>query len=752
MVNDSTHRWNHPAVWFSVAVSVLHLFLRSIDMEGTWKVSVGLAALGFILPSTLLWFSEFLSKQKAHIATNVEKAAYWAFPCLYGFYLLLKALRGDPPIWGPIADGVTVAVLSVFLIILAATLSPSSDIIGRRLHSISTRLAFLATAISKNNRLGLVLVGVSFFPPLMTADITVYALRAIATGDLVWSNEWSLFLSLQALSLVAGGMAWGFSKGLSRSMNRNPFWIWSVLLLLIAFRLLRFSFPGLGISSFVSYGNIGLVVLTIVWLVVHSRALNRLLLHPFGLISRQLLDKIPSFGDKIQNKQTKRLVLSLGWLASVLSVAGLAYLAFVHPLGPDAGYYVLSAEAFFEGRSSLAELTAIYPPGSFLLQGLYQKIHDGAAEGLRIQILLHHVLITIFISLTLLRLKVIPKHLGWLPFVLYIIGSWFLEGLYLIIEPFSSLYGWAGIYLATRGMTQGHPERATRAFLPGRADWLPYLFAGFLGAVAANVKQVGLVFPVLLLAMSWIGTSKNRRSRVVSCLTGVFLCELFVVSINPADMFILLKSNIYRLLVYASTDPSTNQMRTHLEIVAFLRRAWVSVPILLSALTAIGALYSERRKSTVNDPAQYNRGLTFLAFSIIAGSTLLPSLIRPYGHYYLFPLPFAVSGAIYTFSVIWKSRSIYLRYALIAIFFLLLSGLPSTGKSLLRDQVIHWRKEQAVADWIRSNSDALNEAVIVVGVPQYYLLTGLRPPLDLYGWLGCKTISWRTSAKARAKR
>jgi hypothetical protein len=198
-----------------------------------------------------------------------------------------------------------------------------------------------------------------------------------------------------------------------------------------------------------------------------------------------------------------------------------------------------------------------------------------------------------------------------------------LEGFYYILEPHLNVFVWLSIALALHGARHVDPSGSGR-------PWLWAMGAGFAAGAAFWTKQQGAV--ALPLAAALPSLSRGR----VEIRTAIWTAGGFLVL--PFSFFALhpdaLKPAIEPMM--ALTKYAANRSYAVSDTWYGLRQWLCLIPLLAAGVVAAGFLISRE------DPADRRVGRVGLGLLSAGVLLLLPSFLRPYLHYLLVPMPFAL--------------------------------------------------------------------------------------------------------------
>lgn len=383
-------------------------------------------------------------------------------------------------------------------------------------------------------------------------------------------------------------------------------------------------------------------------------------------------------------------VVSTVLLLAVL-VVGNYFLVKLNALGPDAGSYLVTAIKVSEGQIPFVDFVTLYHPGVYYVQVLWFWLLGSDLSAVQLQLVIQHSIVAACLALVL-RWRF---RLGFFGLTLTV-GSYFIfmpviEGLQYAVEPMVGMFGWAGLAVSTWAATR---ER-------GRAA---AAFAGALLASAAFwVKQPGFVF---LAAIPLVHLDAGRfQARVLAAqLAAFFVLPALFLALHPSAAPLYWHQGVERMFAYSAGDVSY-QPPFSVTLAALAQNA--TAPVLL----ALAALVGRRGDRLI----------------VIAGLlALVPCFFRPFRHYYLLALPFAMFGlgVLLRQAGPWMQR----RWIAVPALALIVGGVASYVRLIGAEPPGGADEERAVAAYI--DERAGGEALIVPASPQYYFLTGTRPPDD----------------------
>ena len=407
-----------------------------------------------------------------------------------------------------------------------------------------------------------------------------------------------------------------------------------------------------------------------------------------------------------------------------------------HQLGPDAGYYVMYGRAILEGQVPIRDFASMYPPGIYYLQALYLSLHGGGRDALTLQIFTHHALTALFLAYLCFKLKLTRGLGAAFPAILYVFLIAFYEGYGLIIEPISSTWGWAGLSIALAtsmprgesisneaGRKRENTRTALRMFL--------YFLAGTLVGLAFMVKQVGAIFIVLAAIISSFDPRTRRLYTILAVLAGALFWWLVFFAAHPDTLPIYFEQNVIGLFNYATVQhqPMSRLLPARLENLWFNR--WIAGLLFVAFFIAV--FHSRKNRKYEPDTARRHKILLLLSGGGLI--MLAPMIFRSYAHYYLYPLPFAITSLFYLLKHYRILRRGFSRAVFFGLLLALFWNLPGRWPNLQRQVEAKYLNERHTAEWIKANAGQSEKAVIVPGVPQYYVLAGLKAPITFYSWL-----------------
>jgi hypothetical protein len=279
------------------------------------------------------------------------------------------------------------------------------------------------------------------------------------------------------------------------------------------------------------------------------------------------------------------------------------------------------------------------------------------------------------------------------------------EGFYFILEPTVNAYGWLAVAAVMassrlRGGARGGGVDVALAFL-----------AGVLAGVAAGVKQSAALFAPLVLALAFVPRTPRSRSCAVAAAAGLAAPFVLFFALHPSAWRPFVADSVVGILSLAAGKRLPFEPLA-LRLVSLAYTAWI--PLALLAALAL------RHRA----PAPLRGVITVMA---VAGLAFwLPQLTRPYLHYALLPLPFAVLALVFALSA--TPEVPHGRVARGAL--MVLALLPLASEAWIEGRMRREsEQERTVAAWIERHAPARRPLLIVPASPQYYYLTS-RPSYD----------------------
>lgn len=394
-----------------------------------------------------------------------------------------------------------------------------------------------------------------------------------------------------------------------------------------------------------------------------------------------------------------RLGAAPGIATAVALIAGFVVLRRLgadHPLGPDAGWFLMSATKVAEGQVPYVDFASFYHAGAFYVQAAAFRLLGSDGAAVRLQIVVQHVAVLASLCAVLaMRARVGAAGIAVLA-AAYVAFVPLIEGLLYMLEPMSSAFGWAALAAAT-----------WKGRRPGGA-----FAAALLASAALWAKQPGGAF-LVALAIPHLDSGRFERRLAVAQAFGFLLLPAIFFAAHPAAAGRYWDQNVVRLFSYASGEMVP--LSSSREIVnALVQNALVPAVVMLSTGVAVAAVRRRIGGVTRGDVAVLAAGVLLLA----------PSLMRPYRHYYLYSLPFALFGAAVCVRAIGSMPRWVGATALVA----LLMG----GSTYVRLAAITTGRdagalsEAQISAFIASRLGGHDAALIVPKSPEYHFLSGAR--------------------------
>lgn len=374
-------------------------------------------------------------------------------------------------------------------------------------------------------------------------------------------------------------------------------------------------------------------------------------------------------------------------------------LAAVAPLGPDAGFTLMKARLLESGRTPYLDFAVGYGPFQPYLQALYFHVFGRGVEQLRLLQWAHHAVVVLVLALLL---RAARARWAWVAFAaaVYLASAVAFEGFYFILEPTVSAYGW----LAVAAMVGSSRLRGAEG--RGAAAVALAFVAGALAGVAGGVKQSAALFAPLVLALAFVPRTPRSRTRALAAAAGLAAPFLLFFALHPSAWRPFLDDSVLGILSLAAGKRLPFEPLA-LRLISLAYTSWI--PLALVAAIAL------RRRA----PAPVAGWMTVVA---AAGLVFwLPQLTRPYLHYALLPLPFAVLALVFALAV--APQVPYGRVARAGLLVLALLPLASDGwiEGRMRRES---EEERTVSAWIERHAPAGRPLLVVPASPQYYYLTG----------------------------
>lgn len=309
---------------------------------------------------------------------------------------------------------------------------------------------------------------------------------------------------------------------------------------------------------------------------------------------------------------------------AVLSVfVPVAYvLAALHAgINCDTGYYLGVVELLHEGLVPYKDFALGYTPLAMYLLLIPRFFTSSYSI-----IMLFHSLI-LFTDAVLLAVCVYKEVrsvlLSWTIGLVFLVLSYYLEGIYLYLEPYSIFFGECAMLVMLSLKEKGASKRR----------FVLLLVSGALSSLAFLSKQYGIVFAAYIGIMALL-SSETWKRKVLDCI--VLFCGFCVPVVLVVFLFAINDGSISELYAQLSGngygDRSLGMYKTGVFRVLRLFPWLFFVPVLV--------LEKDKRKRTV-------------VLSCVAGTFLvsLQFYFFVWSHYYLFLLPFV----LLLFGLIWQS-------------------------------------------------------------------------------------------------
>lgn len=405
------------------------------------------------------------------------------------------------------------------------------------------------------------------------------------------------------------------------------------------------------------------------------------------------------------------------WALSVVGGSAiLGWLVGHYPWGPDVGVHVTDAMRVASGSVPYVDFYTLYHAGNLYLQAAWLALFGPLSSAtLGAQVVVQHAWIATCLAVVL-RVRL---GLGGWALALAIAGYFFfvpaLEGMFLILEPMSSCSGWAALALASL-----LGRRLRTASAPAAAALAGGLLVGLLATMALATKQVGGVF-LAALPLVHLDAGRLVRPVLVAQLGGAALLPAGFFLAHPEALAPYWQQCVLGLFSYAQGTLTASEPAWF--VVHHLARNAL-LPLALAG--ALGLCSFELRRG--GGPRPWGDVLLLSA----GAATGLPSFIRPYLHYYLFPLPFAVFAVALVVrrgAPLW-SAPWQLTVALGLLIFGVTPIVHYHEQTFGRD--VGAGHERAVETFIRERAGGRDRVLILPSSPQYYLRAGTSPPDGVY--------------------
>lgn len=406
----------------------------------------------------------------------------------------------------------------------------------------------------------------------------------------------------------------------------------------------------------------------------------------------------------IKNKKIERTIEIITLLGIIFMIVAFVINAQFREVNADAAYYLGIVESFYKGEIPYKDLALAYTPLSFYLMLIPRFLSGNPISFFPYLLFLH---IVSFLNAFLLSVIVYRtfqnRFYALLSSFLFLIYTYYLEGIYLVLEPFVLLFGLLGLL-----------------FLLSDTIKSKYLIlSGCSFAFAFLAKQYGLVF-LAIGGFYLIIKNTKLKDKIKSV---VLLSMSFFIIIA----FCVVLAYILRLSPYLNKIGGQNYgIRTATIFVDGWKQLIKMFPILL----ILPFIIFQKIKSS----KKYNTLIITSLIGIILFS--FQFIFNVFLHYYLLILPFVILIIILSLHIVVK-----LEYKIIILLFIgfqLFQPLKFTYKNT-RHLYVHQPIEKQIkeSDMINNLLDDYDiQTVYCLGsaLPLYFL-NQFEPPLkDIYGY------------------
>ena len=283
----------------------------------------------------------------------------------------------------------------------------------------------------------------------------------------------------------------------------------------------------------------------------------------------------------------------------------------------DAGYYLSISREVMDGATPTVNVTTSYPPLFYYLFAIWFKLVGTEYSRALLLIYLVHV-INCFLLYLVLNSFVKERLLRVVLCFSYFYSTMLLEGYYIELEPFQILFALLAylVYLKNLSLLMKHA------------------IVGFFLGCSIMVKQYSLFLFFGFLVSFWYDLREKENSPSISwrmLVTAVFFLlplTLFVVLTDATLKESLYSFAFYRgsAMIYATHGAFDPFGRIKDVLIRIGQMNWLFIPFLLYASRALFQNDTVRRENTVKP--------IFLC-------SLLPLMIRQYGHYFQLIAPWS---------------------------------------------------------------------------------------------------------------
>ena len=403
------------------------------------------------------------------------------------------------------------------------------------------------------------------------------------------------------------------------------------------------------------------------------------------------------------------LVLFAGYVAFRAAV-----LSTREGLGPDGGFYVAHSWLVRDGLVPYRDFPYWYTPGGLYVHRISAMVLGETHRGILAEIWLEH-LATLALLLFVVRRCVSASWPACALLAALFLGSISpLEGFYYVLEPLLNLWLWLSIALALMAA-----ER-TGANAPGSLIWP--LLAGIAAGAAFWTKQPGvLVLPLAAgLPSLWRGRLELRPA--LWTIAGFLAVPLTFVLFHPDAVLPALR-HMSELFQYVSNRGRGQVIDTWAAL-----RSWIWLVVAF----AMGIL-SARSLAVGQETHDRRAGRVALAILCTGLLLLVPSIAKPYLHYLLVPLPFALFALSTLERALSRQRRHLPALAGAALAVLVLSALNRPIAAAVRRTLLPGREgassretEREAAAFIARYAGDSPRMYVIPNSPQYYV--ALRKP------------------------
>ncbi|WP_336361353.1 ArnT family glycosyltransferase [Haladaptatus sp. ZSTT2] len=366
----------------------------------------------------------------------------------------------------------------------------------------------------------------------------------------------------------------------------------------------------------------------------------------------------------------------------------------------DTGAFLTIANGILQGSLPYANLVDHKPPGIYYTIAAALAIEKSIYPA-RLLLYLTNAATAVLIVLVGRRLS--SLHAGLLAGSLYLACLTAYQGLWILTEQFVALWSMATLLTAT------YADRGQSRI---------YFIIGLTAGIACAYKQTALL--TVIGVLGYFVLCQEKRRNLAYILLGISVPGLLIA------IFFLAQDAFDDLLfwtVVVNKSYSGNSLQTAFEIIHLQIN-----PVSLVWIGAVGGLLVSYWKRD-----GFGRSITGILFVL----SLLPLLLRQYGHYFIQPLPFAVLlTALFLDDIAhflnqvtsYKVATPWTRTCVILIFLILFTP-TLIGVTNAHHQATGFSldDQQAIASDINRLSHGSENLLVVTAEPQYYFLSGRQP-------------------------